>query len=203
MDDPDITMEEYIRLEEEKARRRGQVYNWETATYEVSYDFENEFSAIIYNDALATDHKISFEPQNFPKCLNGSAQAKLFESRIRFFARLIEEFGFALHRVADEVILFLIYRVMSPSKRKFRWGIMRSTGIKRYIDPISGCKIRVQTIRGSTTTPRRTKGNKSTYSLHTRGNMNGGLMRLLTDSALSLRLVIKPTSLTMDRPGGS
>ncbi|GJR41480.1 hypothetical protein Tco_1217164 [Tanacetum coccineum] len=29
---------------------------------------------------------------------------------------------------------------MSPSKRKFRWGIMRSTGIKRYIDPISGCK---------------------------------------------------------------
>ncbi|GKD24838.1 hypothetical protein Tco_1231052, partial [Tanacetum coccineum] len=31
--------------------------------------------------------------------------------------------------------------VMSPSKRKSRWGIMRSTGIKRYIDPISGCKI--------------------------------------------------------------
>ncbi|GKD37291.1 hypothetical protein Tco_1257498 [Tanacetum coccineum] len=30
---------------------------------------------------------------------------------------------------------------MSPSKRKFRWGIMRSTGIKRYINPISGCKI--------------------------------------------------------------
>nr|GEV17837.1 putative reverse transcriptase domain-containing protein [Tanacetum cinerariifolium] len=32
--------------------------------------------------------------------------------------------------------------VMSPSKRKFRWGIMRSTRIKCYIDPISGCKIR-------------------------------------------------------------
>nr|GEU58868.1 hypothetical protein [Tanacetum cinerariifolium] len=31
--------------------------------------------------------------------------------------------------------------VMSPSKRKFHWGIMRSTGIRRYIDPISGCKI--------------------------------------------------------------
>ncbi|GKF42901.1 hypothetical protein Tco_0126243 [Tanacetum coccineum] len=30
---------------------------------------------------------------------------------------------------------------MSPSKRKFRWEIMRSTGIKRYINPISGCKI--------------------------------------------------------------
>nr|GEY36052.1 hypothetical protein [Tanacetum cinerariifolium] len=30
---------------------------------------------------------------------------------------------------------------MSPSKRKFRWGIMRSTGIKHSIDPIFGCKI--------------------------------------------------------------
>nr|GEY81190.1 hypothetical protein [Tanacetum cinerariifolium] len=33
MDDPNITTEEYIRLEEEKACRRGKVYNWETATY--------------------------------------------------------------------------------------------------------------------------------------------------------------------------
>nr|GEY83850.1 hypothetical protein [Tanacetum cinerariifolium] len=31
---------------------------------------------------------------------------------------------------------------MSTSKRKFRWEIMRSNGIKRYIDPISGYKIR-------------------------------------------------------------
>nr|GEY85476.1 hypothetical protein [Tanacetum cinerariifolium]GEY85968.1 hypothetical protein [Tanacetum cinerariifolium] len=38
MDDPNITMEEYIRLEEEKARRRGKVYNWETATYALSCD---------------------------------------------------------------------------------------------------------------------------------------------------------------------
>nr|GFC52261.1 hypothetical protein [Tanacetum cinerariifolium] len=33
MDDLNITMAEYIQLEEEKARRRGQEYNWETATY--------------------------------------------------------------------------------------------------------------------------------------------------------------------------
>ncbi|GJR48406.1 hypothetical protein Tco_1316509 [Tanacetum coccineum] len=33
MNDPNITMEEYIRLEEEKARRCGKVYNWETAMY--------------------------------------------------------------------------------------------------------------------------------------------------------------------------
>nr|GEV40437.1 hypothetical protein [Tanacetum cinerariifolium] len=34
MDDPNIIMKEYIRIEEEKARRRGKVFNWETATYE-------------------------------------------------------------------------------------------------------------------------------------------------------------------------
>ncbi|GKF10127.1 hypothetical protein Tco_0048053, partial [Tanacetum coccineum] len=28
MDDPNVTMEEYIQLEEEKARRLGQMYNW-------------------------------------------------------------------------------------------------------------------------------------------------------------------------------
>ncbi|GKD62314.1 hypothetical protein Tco_1299823, partial [Tanacetum coccineum] len=33
MHDPDLTMEEYIELEVEKARRRGQTFNWETATY--------------------------------------------------------------------------------------------------------------------------------------------------------------------------
>ncbi|GJX95254.1 reverse transcriptase domain-containing protein [Tanacetum coccineum] len=33
MDNLSITIEEYIRLEEEKAHRRGKVYNWKTATY--------------------------------------------------------------------------------------------------------------------------------------------------------------------------
>ncbi|GJZ30408.1 hypothetical protein Tco_0575455 [Tanacetum coccineum] len=33
MDDPNMTMEEYIKLKEEKARRHGRVFNWETATY--------------------------------------------------------------------------------------------------------------------------------------------------------------------------
>nr|GFA35245.1 hypothetical protein [Tanacetum cinerariifolium] len=64
MDDPNITMEQYIQLEEEKARRRGQVYNRKTATYGkiwlVNYfdyfkDFEKEFPAIAYNDALTSD----------------------------------------------------------------------------------------------------------------------------------------------------
>ncbi|GJY12196.1 hypothetical protein Tco_0381505 [Tanacetum coccineum] len=95
MDDPNITMEEYIRLEEKKARKCGKVYKWETAKisfdesddedytviydesddndkvnmpsfpspeHTVSYfddldffkDFEKEFLAIVYNDALTS-----------------------------------------------------------------------------------------------------------------------------------------------------
>ncbi|GKE81416.1 hypothetical protein Tco_1551416, partial [Tanacetum coccineum] len=71
MDDPNITMEEYIRLEEEKARRRGKVYNWETTTYGKIWDnedvhylrfFETEFPTLVYNDALASKSDFSSEP---------------------------------------------------------------------------------------------------------------------------------------------
>ncbi|GJR26889.1 hypothetical protein Tco_1103121 [Tanacetum coccineum] len=51
MGDPNITIEEYIRLEKEKARRRGKVYNWETATY-----------AIVFNDTLTSEAALSCEP---------------------------------------------------------------------------------------------------------------------------------------------
>ncbi|GJV40862.1 hypothetical protein Tco_1419302 [Tanacetum coccineum] len=36
MDGPDITMEEYIQLEAEKAHRRGQEFNWEPGSYRLS-----------------------------------------------------------------------------------------------------------------------------------------------------------------------
>ncbi|GJY93282.1 hypothetical protein Tco_0509064, partial [Tanacetum coccineum] len=64
MDDPNITMEEYIRLEEEKARKRGKVFNWETAKYgkiwynEDVHDLRSvktEFPAIIFNDNLTSN----------------------------------------------------------------------------------------------------------------------------------------------------
>ncbi|GJW34578.1 hypothetical protein Tco_0054610 [Tanacetum coccineum] len=64
MDDPNIAMKEYIRLEEEKTRRRGKVYNWETATYgkirdnEDVHDLgsvENEFPTIVFNDTLTPE----------------------------------------------------------------------------------------------------------------------------------------------------
>ncbi|GJX94165.1 putative reverse transcriptase domain-containing protein [Tanacetum coccineum] len=75
MDDPNITIEDYIRLEEEKACRRGQVYNWETAMYgkiwcnEDVHDLrsiETEFSAIVLNDALTSEVALSCKPTVSP-----------------------------------------------------------------------------------------------------------------------------------------
>ncbi|GJY43055.1 hypothetical protein Tco_0431268 [Tanacetum coccineum] len=71
MDDPNITMEEYISFKEEKARRRGKVYNWETATYGKIWDnedvhdlgyVETEFPAIVFNDTLTSKAALSCEP---------------------------------------------------------------------------------------------------------------------------------------------
>nr|GEW81977.1 hypothetical protein [Tanacetum cinerariifolium] len=49
-------MEEYIRLEEEKARKRRKVFNWEIAKY-----------AIVYNDALTSKSDFSTEPTLCPQ----------------------------------------------------------------------------------------------------------------------------------------
>ncbi|GJV97458.1 hypothetical protein Tco_1549035 [Tanacetum coccineum] len=62
MENPNLTMEEYIRLEEEKARKHGKVFNWQTAKYgkiRVDDDFydlrsmEAEFPAIVVNNDFA------------------------------------------------------------------------------------------------------------------------------------------------------
>ncbi|GJZ73359.1 hypothetical protein Tco_0637505 [Tanacetum coccineum] len=81
MNDPNITMEEYIRLEEENARMRGKVYNWETVTYgKIWYDedvhdlrsVETEFPAKLFNDALTSEVTLSCEPMSvFPDYLYG------------------------------------------------------------------------------------------------------------------------------------
>ncbi|GJT07680.1 hypothetical protein Tco_0842142 [Tanacetum coccineum] len=71
MDDPNITMEEYIRLEEEKARKRGEVFNWETARYgKIWYDkdvhnlrsVETKFPAIVFNHNLTSNETLFCEP---------------------------------------------------------------------------------------------------------------------------------------------
>ncbi|GKA12084.1 hypothetical protein Tco_0691630 [Tanacetum coccineum] len=74
MDDPNIAMEEYIRLEEEKARRQGQTFNWQTDTYgKMEYceneddsftNLKTEYQAIVFDDT--SDATLSCEPTVSP-----------------------------------------------------------------------------------------------------------------------------------------
>ncbi|GJT46367.1 hypothetical protein Tco_0955082 [Tanacetum coccineum] len=75
MDDPNITMEDYIRLGEEKVLSRGTVYNWESAKYgKIWYDkdvhdlrsVETEFPAIVFNDELTSEVTPSCGPSVSP-----------------------------------------------------------------------------------------------------------------------------------------
>nr|GEW27241.1 xylulose kinase-1 [Tanacetum cinerariifolium] len=69
MEDPNITMEEYIRLEEEKVRRNGKEYNWKMLR-KIWYDedvydirsIETEFTAIVFDDAFTSEVTLSCEP---------------------------------------------------------------------------------------------------------------------------------------------
>ncbi|GJW43824.1 hypothetical protein Tco_0072623 [Tanacetum coccineum] len=79
MDDPNMTMKEYIKLEEEKARRRGRVFNWQTATYgkirvdDDLYDLrsmEAEFPAIVINDAFAPQDALQCKSQPAISCFD-------------------------------------------------------------------------------------------------------------------------------------
>ncbi|GKA33195.1 hypothetical protein Tco_0719562, partial [Tanacetum coccineum] len=87
MDDPNITMELYIQLKEEKARMRGKVYNWETTTNDKMWcdkdahnlrSVETEFLAIVFNDALTSEVALSCKPTISP--LNDNQ----FDFRISF-----------------------------------------------------------------------------------------------------------------------
>ncbi|GJV20616.1 hypothetical protein Tco_1369636 [Tanacetum coccineum] len=74
MDNPNITMEEYIRLQEEKALSRGETFNWQTATYgKMEYcededdcftNFESEFPTIVLDDT--SREALSWEPTISP-----------------------------------------------------------------------------------------------------------------------------------------
>ncbi|GJZ95854.1 hypothetical protein Tco_0668188 [Tanacetum coccineum] len=74
MDNPNITIEEYIRLQEEKSLSRGETFNWQIATYgKMEYcededdcftNFESEFLAIVLDDT--SREVLSWEPTVSP-----------------------------------------------------------------------------------------------------------------------------------------
>ncbi|GJZ15842.1 hypothetical protein Tco_0551519 [Tanacetum coccineum] len=72
MDDLNLTMEEYIRLEEEKARKHAKVFNWQTATYgKIRIDddlhdlssMETEFPTIVIDDDFAPQDTLQCKSQ--------------------------------------------------------------------------------------------------------------------------------------------
>ncbi|GKA85370.1 hypothetical protein Tco_0807024 [Tanacetum coccineum] len=65
MDDPNITMEEYIRLEEEKSRRRAIVFN-DTVTSKAALSCEPTVSSL-NNDEI--DSRISFDESDDEDCM--------------------------------------------------------------------------------------------------------------------------------------
>ncbi|GJX07025.1 hypothetical protein Tco_0194957 [Tanacetum coccineum] len=74
IDDPNITMEEYIRLEVEKAQRQGRTFDWKTARYGKTEYYENEddsftnlkteYPAIFFDDI--SDAALSCKPTVSP-----------------------------------------------------------------------------------------------------------------------------------------
>ncbi|GJT72832.1 hypothetical protein Tco_1032118 [Tanacetum coccineum] len=114
MDDPNINMEEYIRLEEEKARRRGKVYNLKTPTYvsplndnqidfrissgesddedyTIIYD-KNSFSyKIIYVNNLKTDSKDDNDKVNMPSFPSSEPTVSYFDD-FEYFKDFEKEF---------------------------------------------------------------------------------------------------------------
>ncbi|GJU91560.1 hypothetical protein Tco_1303983 [Tanacetum coccineum] len=71
MDNQNITIEEYIRLEEEKAQKRRKVFNCDTTKYgKIWYDedvhdlrsVETEFPAIVFKDNLTSNETLFCEP---------------------------------------------------------------------------------------------------------------------------------------------
>ncbi|GJV93723.1 hypothetical protein Tco_1541536 [Tanacetum coccineum] len=82
MDNPNVTMEEYIRFEEEKAQRQGRTFNWQTARYgkmeyyeiEDSFtDLETEYPAIVLDDI--SDAAFSHKPTDTGTRDNGLLKA--------------------------------------------------------------------------------------------------------------------------------
>nr|GEY14774.1 hypothetical protein [Tanacetum cinerariifolium] len=72
MDDSNLTIEEYIRLEEEKARKCEKMFNWQTATYgKIRIDddlhdlssVEAEFPTIVINDNFPPQDELQYEYQ--------------------------------------------------------------------------------------------------------------------------------------------
>ncbi|GJX27018.1 hypothetical protein Tco_0233314 [Tanacetum coccineum] len=108
MDDPNITMDEYIRLEEEKALSHGETFNWQTATYSKMEYYEDEDESddedytVIYDknifsykiisvDNVKTDSKNDNDKVNMPSFLSPEPEVS-YSTDLDFFKDFENEF---------------------------------------------------------------------------------------------------------------
>nr|GEW42347.1 hypothetical protein [Tanacetum cinerariifolium] len=145
MDNPNITIEEYIRLKEEKARRRGKVYNWENARYgKIWYDedvhdlrsVETEFPTIVFNDNLSSEQTLSYEPTL--SSLNNNE----LDFRISFNESDDEDYTISIRRIHSQNKRFKIHNIctnlidfayMALPPRDQRYQYLRFEGLQ-YTD---------------------------------------------------------------------
>ncbi|GJY36957.1 hypothetical protein Tco_0422335 [Tanacetum coccineum] len=112
MDDPNITMEEYIRLEEEKARRQGRTFDWQTARYDKKEYYETEddsftdlgteYPAIVLDDI--SDAAFSHEPTTLITRTNRWYKADSGDRLSMVYAGDNEEALFTSHVMRDTEI---------------------------------------------------------------------------------------------------
>ncbi|GJT15938.1 hypothetical protein Tco_0874644 [Tanacetum coccineum] len=143
MDDPNITMEEYIRLEEEKARKRGKVFNWETAKFgKIWYDedlhdlrsVETEFPAISFNDEVSSEKTLSCEP---------TQKARILELNQRYFEDYYSDYQYAVS-IKEDTAYPCLYSPKTTKETSSIHHIQRNP-IQRIQDIVSKDSGRYQT----------------------------------------------------------
>ncbi|GKF88985.1 hypothetical protein Tco_0262948, partial [Tanacetum coccineum] len=85
MDNPNLTMEEYIRLKEERAQRSGETFDWQNAKFgrtkhyyvdECFANFKAEFPAIVLEQPQGNTKKMRM-------ILNSNSQPSLLETLLK------------------------------------------------------------------------------------------------------------------------
>nr|GFA42678.1 hypothetical protein [Tanacetum cinerariifolium] len=131
MDDPKITMEEYIQLIPDKARGRDQTFNCENATYSEEYcddldsfiDFETDFPAIVYNDASTSYQNVSSEPTTvYTAYSNPMDTAYLLSGRYPVFILSTVYTMYSLNE-------YSVYRNLLTRRQRW-WSIYKSENLE-------------------------------------------------------------------------
>ncbi|GKA89876.1 hypothetical protein Tco_0811688, partial [Tanacetum coccineum] len=113
MDDPNVTMKEHIKLQAEKAQRRGRKFNWETATYDMALSPRDQrhqycrFKGLEYSEGNIADFEermlMEHRDAQGQSVFTSHAWRRLFEVRGPLVHELILEL-FSTFRFGETVL---------------------------------------------------------------------------------------------------